>query len=266
MGRISNRFRALSRKGRKGLIAYITAGDPDLETTRNLVVEFERRGVAFMELGIPFSDPMADGTANQEAAERALKSGATPAGILEAVSEIRGRVKIPIIIFTYYNPILKYGLEAFAVDASAAGIDGILALDLPPEECRPYRQSMRKAGIDTIFLVAPTSTDIRIQAITRVSSGFVYCLSRTGVTGDRDAAIEIVKPLTSRVRRFTKLPIAVGFGIATPGQAGAVARYADAVVVGSAIVREIKRNIGKKDIVERVGDFVETLVKGLAPF
>ncbi|MDP8247838.1 MAG: tryptophan synthase subunit alpha [Candidatus Tritonobacter lacicola] len=263
MSRIRDRFNALSKEGRKGLIAYITAGDPDLETTMKLAVEFEKRGVSFLELGVPFSDPLADGKTNQEAAERALKSGTTLKGILKSVSGIRGTVTIPLIIFSYYNPIFKYGVEAFARDASEAGIDGALVLDLPPEECRPYKEAMRKSGLDTIFLVAPTSTAGRIQAITKVSGGFIYCLSRTGVTGEREAAMEVVKTLTTRVRGFTDLPLAVGFGIATPEQAAAVARYADAVVVGSAIVRAIKRNIGRGDLVERVGDFVETLVNGL---
>lgn len=264
MGRIRKRFRELSKAGRKGLVAYITAGDPDLRTTRDLVIELERRGASFLELGVPFSDPLADGAANQEAAERALRSGTTLSGILEAVAEVRPRVKIPLVLFTYFNPVLRYGVEKFSRDAAAAGVDGVLVLDLPPEECRSYRRAVRGAGIDTIFLVAPTSTDDRIQSLVKVSSGFIYCLSRMGVTGDSEAAIEVVRSLTSRVRSFTDLPLAVGFGISTPEQAVAVAAYADAVVVGSAIVRTIKKNIGRGEIVERVGDFVETLVNGLA--
>lgn len=263
MGRIGKRFKELAKAGRKGLVAYVTAGDPDLRTTRDLAVEIEKRGASFLELGVPFSDPLADGVANQEASERALKSGTTLSGVLGSVSEVRPSVEMPIILFTYFNPVFKYGIERFSRDAAAAGVDGLLILDLPPEEGRSPGRVVRKAGIDTIFLVAPTSTDARIQAVSKASSGFIYCLSRTGVTGEGDAALEVVRSLTSKVRRFTDLPLAVGFGVSTPEQTAAVARYADAVVVGSAIVRTIQKNLGRDDIVERVGDFVATLVDGL---
>ncbi len=226
---------------RKALIAYITAGDPAPECTPEFVAALERGGADLIELGVPFSDPIADGPVIQRGADRALKSGTTVAKVLQIAQKIREKSPIPLLLFTYLNPVLRYGLDALARDAKAAGIDGCLLTDLSVEEASPYVKVMRSAGLDTVFLAAPTSTPRRLKLVAEYSTGFVYLVSRTGVTGERASLSEAISPLVASMRSATKLPLAVGFGISTPEQAREVARLADGVVVGSAFVRLIEQ-------------------------
>jgi tryptophan synthase alpha chain len=226
---------------RKALIAYITAGDPTPDDTPKLVEALERGGADLIELGVPFSDPIADGPVIQRGADRALKSGTTVKKVLEMARCIREKSQIPLLLFTYLNPVLRYGLEKLARDAKAAGIDGCLLTDLSVEEAAPYAPVMRAAGLDTVFLAAPTSTAERLKLVAEYSTGFVYLVSRTGVTGERASLSQSIEPLVASMRAATKLPLAVGFGISTPEQAREVARVADGVVVGSAFVRLIEK-------------------------
>jgi len=221
------------------LIAYITAGDPTPERTPNIVAALDRGGADLIELGVPFSDPIADGPVIQAGAERALKAGTTLPKVLEMARVIRKTSEIPLLLFTYLNPAMRYGFEKLGRDAKAAGIDGCLLTDLSVEEAAPYVASMRAAGLDTVFLAAPTSTPERLKLVAQYSTGFVYLVSRTGVTGERTALSGSLEPLVRSTRAATNLPLAAGFGISTPEQAGAVAKIADGVVVGSAIVRLI---------------------------
>jgi tryptophan synthase alpha chain len=224
---------------RKALIAYLTAGDPAPARTPELVAALERGGADLIELGVPFSDPIADGPVIQRGAERALKAGTNLAGVLQIARTIRESSQIPLLLFTYLNPVMRYGVEKLARDAKDSGIDGCLLTDLSVEEAEPYVKAMRAAELDTVFLGAPTSTPDRLKLVAKYSTGFVYLVSRTGVTGERDSLSESVEPLVASMRRITTLPLAVGFGISTPEQAREVARVADAVVVGSAFVRLI---------------------------
>jgi tryptophan synthase alpha chain len=224
---------------RKALIAYLTAGDPTPARTPELVAALERGGADLIELGVPFSDPIADGPVIQRGAERALKAGTNLAAVLHIARTIRESSQIPLLLFTYLNPVMRYGVEKLARDAKDAGIDGCLLTDLSVEEGEPYVKAMRAADLDTVFLGAPTSTPDRLKLVAKYSTGFVYLVSRTGVTGERDSLSESVEPLVASMRRITTLPLAVGFGISTPEQAREVARIADAVVVGSAFVRLI---------------------------
>ena len=228
--------------GRKALIAYITAGDPTPERTPEYVAALERGGVDLIELGVPFSDPIADGPVIQRGAERALKAGTNVIKVLQMAQQIRLKSTIPLLLFTYLNPILRYGLDALARDAKAAGIDGCLLTDLSVEEASPYVRVMRAADLDTVFLAAPTSTPQRQKLVGEYSTGFVYLVSRTGVTGERSSVSDSIAPLVRSMRTVTKLPLAVGFGISTPEQAKSVAQLADGVVVGSAFVRIIEEN------------------------
>lgn len=237
MSRIQSLF-----NGRKALIAYITAGDPSPARTPELVAALERGGADLIELGVPFSDPIADGPVIQRGAERALEAGTNVGKVLEIAREIRKSSQIPLLLFTYLNPILRYGLEKLARDAKDAGIDGCLLTDLSVEEAEPYVSAMRAAGLDTVFLAAPTSTAERLKLVARYSTGFVYLVSRTGVTGERESVSTAVAPLVNSMRELTPLPLAVGFGISTPEQAREVSKIADAVVVGSAFVRLIEQN------------------------
>jgi tryptophan synthase alpha chain len=238
--RISNRFATLRAAGEMGIVAYITAGDPSLEATLEFVLALEEAGTDVIELGVPFSDPLADGPTIQRASERALKSGASLPKILELVNRIRKSSQIPLVLFSYYNPILQMGLEPFAAAASGAGVDGVLATDLSPEESVEYRRILAMHRLDTIFLCAPTSTDERLASIAECSSGFLYLVSRTGVTGAKDTLPDDLPVLLRRVRNFTKLPIAVGFGISLPGHVTLLGGLADAAVVGSCLVAEIE--------------------------
>lgn len=238
--RLERRFRELRDHNAKGLIIYLTAGDPSLEVTGDLLEAVEQGGADVIELGIPFSDPLADGPVIQRASERALRGGATLRKVLELLPRWRERLRAPIVLFTYFNPVLQYGLEAFARTASEAGADAALIVDLTPEEATGYMAAMRGHHLDTVFLASPTSTDERIERVAAASTGFLYLVSRTGVTGERQSLSAAVQPLVERTRRFTKLPLAVGFGISTPAQVREVQQLADAAVVGSAVVHAIE--------------------------
>ncbi len=238
--RISKRFAELRANGELGIVAYITAGDPSLDATLRFVLALAEAGADVIELGVPFSDPLADGPTIQRASERALKSGTTLAGVIELVRRIRQSSQVPLVLFSYYNPILQMGLEKFARAASEAGADGVLATDLTPEESADYRRILSAHRLDTIFLGAPTSTDERLAKIAAVSSGFLYLISRTGVTGAKDALPDDLPALIRRARAVTQLPIAVGFGISLPGHVSVLGGLADAAVVGSALVTEIE--------------------------
>ena len=239
--RIGRLFDALRPAGGKALIGYLTAGDPSLDHTPALVGALERGGVDLIELGVPFSDPIADGPVIQRASERALRAGASLRGVLEVTRQIRRRSQVPLVLFTYLNPVLRYGLEALAADAADAGIDGLLLTDLSVEEAGRYVETMRAHGLDTIFLAAPTSTESRLRLVAQYSTGFVYLVSRTGVTGERDSVASSVADLVRAMRGITPLPLAVGFGISRPEHVAEVGRVADAAVVGSAFVRVIER-------------------------
>ena len=240
MGRISRKFRALADVSELGLIAYITAGDPSLEASARIVRAAADAGADIIELGVPFSDPVADGPVIQRASERALRNGATLAGVLELVCNLRTYTDVPLVLFSYFNPILQMGLQKFAESAAEAGADGVLATDLTPEEADEYRTVMRAHGLDTIFLAAPTSTEQRLERIANASTGFLYLVSRTGVTGAREALPEGLPRLVRRIRNLTALPIAVGFGISLPSHVSVLGGIADAAVVGSALMAEVE--------------------------
>jgi len=244
---------------RPALVAYVTCGDPDLATTRNIVLAAIEAGADVIELGVPFSDPVADGPVIQRASERALKNGVSLAQVLTLAAQIREESQsVGLIVFSYLNPIVKMGVSKFCRIARAAGLDGALVTDLPVEEAGEYLREMRRNDLATIFLAAPTSPDARLKQIAQVSSGFVYAVSRTGVTGARKQMTEDAQQLVKRLRKFTKLPVAVGFGISTPGQFESVGQFADGVVIGSAIVEIIERNHGKE--AAAVAQFVKTVV------
>jgi tryptophan synthase alpha chain len=237
--RIQERFRTLRETGELGIVAYLTAGDPSLAATLEFVLALADAGADVIELGVPFSDPLADGPTIQRASERALKSGTTLAGVLDLVRSIRKASEVPLVLFSYFNPILQMGLEKFASTAEAAGADGVLATDLTPEEAEDYRRVLGAHHLDTIFLGAPTSTDERLAKIANCSSGFLYLISRTGVTGAKDALPDDLPTLVRRARAVTRLPLAVGFGISLPGHVSVLGGLADAAVVGSALVSEV---------------------------
>ena len=265
MSRIETQCDNLKQKRRKGFIPYITAGDPSLEATAQIILELERSGADIIELGVPFSDPMADGPVIQRASERALAKNVSLRDCLELVRRVRQQSEVPIVLFTYLNPILSIGLDRLGDELKSAGVDGVLATDLVPEEADEFRAALKSADIDLIFLVAPTSTDERIKLIAEASSGFVYAVSRTGVTGVSQSLSEAASILVQRVKRFTDLPVAVGFGISTPQQVNEVWQYADAAVVGSRIVAEIENNAGDPALVEKVGALTRWLVSGRSP-
>ncbi len=258
-GRIAQCFRALSAAGEMGLIAYITAGDPSLAATEKIVLAAAEAGADVIELGVPFSDPVADGPTIQRASDRALRSGTTLAGVIELVRSIRTHSQIPLVLFSYFNPILQMGLEKFAAAAAAAGADGVLATDLTPEEAVEYRATLQAHGLDTIFLAAPTSTDARLALIGAASSGFLYVISRTGVTGAREALPPELPALIRRARRFTSLPIAVGFGISLPTHVTVLGGIADAAVVGSALMAEVEKAASPDDAAAAVAERIRVL-------
>jgi tryptophan synthase alpha chain len=239
--RIALRFADLRRSGEMGLVAYITAGDPTLAASEKFVLALAEAGADVIELGVPFSDPVADGPVIQRASERALRAGTTLQGVLGLVNSLRAKTQVPLVLFSYYNPILQMGLEKFAAAAKNAGADGALITDITPEEAGEYRAAMAANGLDTDFLAAPTSTEERLSLISKSSSGFLYVISRTGVTGTKDQLADELPALARRVRRFTDLPIAIGFGISLPGHVSLLGGLADAAVVGSALVEEIER-------------------------
>jgi tryptophan synthase alpha chain len=255
-------FKSLRRKG-KGFIPFITAGDPDLDTTHKLLVALAKAGADVIELGIPFSDPMADGPVIQRASERALKNDFGIAEILNLIAECRKETDVPIILFTYFNPIIQYGLEKVTAEMKTSGADGILVTDLIPEEADEFARLTKAQGLSNIFLIAPTSTDERLQLVARHASGFVYAVSRTGVTGVQQSLSASVAPLVNRMRRYTDLPIAVGFGISTPAQVNEVWDVADAAVVGSAIVREIELGIQRGSSQQELVDSITRLALSL---
>ncbi|MBI3912349.1 MAG: tryptophan synthase subunit alpha [Armatimonadetes bacterium] len=239
MSRISDCFTELRAAGRTGLVIYICAGDPDLETTRRLVPALEAAGADLIELGVPFTDPLADGPSIQRATERALASGTTLPAILEMVAELRRETQVPLLLMTYYNPVFRYGMERTAAEARAAGVDGFLITDLPPEEAGEWQPIAADQGLETIFLLTPTSTPERIHLASRLASGFIYCVSRMGVTGARAALPPDLHDLLRRIRAGTDLPVAVGFGVSQPEHVRQIGKWADAAVVGSAVVNLI---------------------------
>lgn len=259
MSRIESVFERLKREGRRAFIPFITAGDPDLETTEAIMLALADAGADIIELGVPFSDPMADGPVIQRASERALIRQLGIRDILPLVDRFRKVRDVPIVLFTYYNPLLQLGAESMAAQLEAAGVDGLLITDLIPEEAAEYVERMRGAGIDTIFLVAPTSTDERIEMISGFASGFIYVVARTGVTGTRESLSLEVGSLVARVRERSALPIAVGFGISTPAHVEEVWQYSDGAVVGSRIVLEIEKYLGTDEIVPRVAALAREL-------
>lgn len=259
MGRIADSFTTLKREGKKGFIPFITAGDPDLATTEKLLVILAQSGATLIELGVPFTDPMADGPVIQRASERALKNNFGLQEILDLVARAREHIDIPIILFSYYNPLLQFGLKRLAEAAKDAGLDGVLVTDLSPEESGEFATELRARDLDMIFLVAPTSTDERLKLVAERASGFIYVVSRAGVTGTRETVSAEAEKLVNRLRKFSDLPVAVGFGISNAEQVADVHRYADAVVVGSAIVAEMERLGNSADLVERIGEFLTGL-------
>ena len=260
MSRISDTFAELKRAGRGGFIPFITAGDPDLATTELLLVELAKAGADIIELGVPFSDPVADGEVIQRASERALRNGVTVHDALTCARNVREHIEVPIILFSYFNPLLQFGGERLAIAANEAGIDGVLVTDLIPEEAESWTQTLLGQGLDLIFLVAPTTSDERLAHIAQQARGFIYAVSRAGVTGARDQMTRDAEALVKRVRAVSDLPVAVGFGISTLEQVRAVWRFADAAVVGSAIVREIENLRDSPDLVKRVGEFARSLM------
>ena len=264
MGRITEAFNRLHAEGRKGFIPFITAGDPDLATTEQLLIELSKAGATVIELGVPFSDPMADGPIIQRASERALKHGFGLQELLGVVSRARKSIDTPIILFSYFNPLLQFGVHRLARAARQSGIDGVLVTDLTPEESAAFASELRAHELDLIFLIAPTSTDERLELIARQASGFIYAVSRAGVTGTRENVSAEAEKLVKRIRKFSNLPVAVGFGISNRDQVVDVQRYADAAVVGSAIVLELERVGGESNVSGRIGEFVRKLLPATA--
>ena len=255
MTRIEEKFAQLKSDRRKAFIPYITAGDPSLDVTLELILALEKSSADVIELGVPFSDPIADGPVIQRATERALHSGVTLHKVLRLGSQVRRQSEIPLVLFSYFNPLLNYGLEKLAHDAIESGFDGVLATDLTVEESDTFVRTIRNAGLNTIFLVAPTSSPERMKKIAETSNGFLYAVSRTGVTGEQQDLASELKPFLKTLRAHTAAPIAVGFGISRPEHVCAVWQEADAAIVGSSIVKEIEQHIGKADLVERVAAF-----------
>jgi tryptophan synthase alpha chain len=260
MSRIREKFRELKCSGRGGFIPFITVGDPDLATNERLLIELAKAGANIIELGVPFSDPVADGEVIQRASERALRNGVTVRDVLRCASNVRRRIDVPIVLFSYFNPLLQFGPEPFAQAASQTGIDGVLVTDLIPEEAESWTQNLLRHRVDPIFLAAPTTSDKRLAQIAQHARGFVYAVSRAGVTGERDQMAHDSETLVQRIRSVSDLPVAVGFGISTAEQVRAVWRFADAAVVGSAIVKQIENLGHSPDLVENVGHFARSLV------
>jgi tryptophan synthase alpha chain len=257
--RITRTFVQLRQQGRRALIPFITAGDPDLNTTGALLIELAKAGADVIELGLPFSDPIADGPVIQRASMRALRNCVDVSKVLEVVGEVRQKIDVPIVLFSYFNPLLQFGVKRLAEGARRAGVDGVLVTDLGPEASREFSDELRKNGLDQIFLVAPTSTDERLRLIADSGSGFIYAVSRAGVTGQQSEVGSEAERLVMRVREVTDLPVAVGFGISNSDHVREVWRYADAAVVGSAVVAEIERLNGLPNLVSEVGNFVRLL-------
>jgi len=263
MNRIDERFARLRREGRKGFIVYVGAGDPTLDATHRLALGFDKIGVDVLELGVPFSDPLADGLVNQLAAQRGLESGTTPPKVLETIAAVRRESQIPIVLYIYYNLMHRHGLKRFVGDAAKSGVDGLLVLDLPPEESETYEKLMADAGLRVIYLVAPTTPDERIELIVKRGTGFIYYVSREGVTGMQQKISENISQMTAKIRAHTQLPIAVGFGISNPEQARLVGANCDAVVVGSAVVNQVAKHGKDAGLVDHVMNFVAPMIEAV---
>ncbi len=259
MSRIDDAFRAIRARTGPGLVTYVTAGDPGLDRTAEILVAIDRAGADVLEVGVPFSDPLADGPVIQRATERALAAGATLGGVLDMLSGVRSRLAAPVVIFSYANPILRMGLGPFVERARAAGVDGVLALDVPPEEAGDMRDHLTTAGLDTIFLLSPTTTRERIRRAARLGSGFLYGISRLGVTGARDTVAASAQDLAARVREATDMPLAIGFGVSHPDHVRAIGAYADAAVVGSGLVSVIEAHGHGPALLDEVERYVRWL-------
>ena len=262
-GRIKQHFDDLKQKGKKALVVYLTAGDPDLETSRLLIPSLQDAGVDILEIGVPFSDPTADGPIIQAASQRALRTGVNLSSILDMIESIRPVLRIPIVLFGYYNPIFSYGNKRFAIRAKKVGVDGILVVDLPPEESHELRQYTDHAGIDFISLIAPTTDNSRIQKIAKKATGFLYYISITGVTGTAKPVVSNIISDVARIRSATTLPLVIGFGISTPAQAADIASCADGIVIGSAFVDLLEKNIGNSNLIEIASYFTTEIKKAL---
>ncbi len=271
MTRLTERFASLKSRDERALICYVVAGDPSADETVEIVRALDEAGADAIELGVPFSDPLADGPSIQAASQRALDGGITVPGVFEILRRVREVSQIPVVLMTYFNPTLRYGVERFARDASSAGADGVIQTDLTPEEADPWLQAARSAGLDTVFLLAPTSTPDRIEVVSRISTGFVYCVSRTGVTGARDEVPVELTEFIGRVRSGVNalnrqdLPICVGFGISLPEHVKRIVAFADGVVVGSALVDLIARHARDGSLAEEVKEFTSTLKAATKP-
>ncbi len=259
MSRLADTFAALRREGRPGLVTYTTAGDPDLARSGEILEALARAGADVLEVGVPFSDPLADGPVIQRATERALAAGGSLRASLDLIASVRARVSTPIVVFSYANPIVRMGIDAFAERAAAVGVDGVLALDLPIEEADAFRNALSRVGVDTIFLLSPTTTDARIKKAAELGRGFLYGISRLGVTGARDTVATGAEAMVKRIRASTDLPLALGFGISRPEHVAEVGAYADAAVVGSALVALIAEASGSPDLIARVEEYVKSL-------
>ena len=257
--RISDTFARLRRDGRPGLVTFVTAGDPDLARSAAILKTLDRAGADVLEVGVPFSDPLADGPVIQRATERAIAAGSNLRAVLSMIERVRPAISAPIVVFSYANPLLRMGVDAFARAAADAGVDGVLALDLPIEEAGEFRETLASAGLDTIFLLSPTTTDARIRRAAELGRGFLYGISRLGVTGARDRVAAGAEALVRRIRAHTDLPVALGFGISRPEHVAEVGAYADAAVVGSALVSLIAEASASTDLLERVDGYVRWL-------
>ena len=259
MSRIEERFGGLRKSGKTGLVTYVTAGDPDLARSADIIKRLDQAGADVLEIGVPFSDPLADGPVIQRATERALASGTTLTNVLAMLKTLRPSISAPIVIFSYANPILRMGLDTFVTEARAAGVDGVLTLDMPPEEGDTFRAAFARAGIDTIFLLSPTTTVERIRRASELGSGFLYGISRLGVTGVRDTVDDSARELAARVKSETRLPLALGFGISRPEHVRSIGQWADAAVVGSALVNVIAEHGQKPALLDEVERYVRWL-------
>jgi len=262
MSRIDQTFKRLQGKGQTALIPFIVAGDPDLEATEALVLKLAESGADLIELGVPFSDPIADGTTIQAASQRALKKGVSIEGILSLARRLKG-ITPPLVLMTYFNPVFRYGLKHFAAGCKECGVDGVIVPDLPPEEAGPWIKEARELELDTIFLVAPTCPPERIRTVNKYSRGFIYYVSITGVTGIRGKLPDNLEQAINGIKEYTRKPVAVGFGISGPEQAKMISHYADGVIVGSAIVKIIEKNLNCSNLIDRVGNFISSLADAL---
>ena len=258
--RIKSTFEELKSRGEKALIAFITAGDPDVETTEKLVLEMEEKGADIIELGLPFSDPLADGPVIQKSSQRALKKGMNTSAFLEMISRLRQKTRVPLLVLTYYNLVFSYGEEKFITDAARAGIDGLVIPDLPLEESSSLQSLALQQGVDLIYLLTPTSTEERIRMTSERAQGFIYCVALTGVTGVRDNLSINAEDMVKRIKNYTPLPLALGFGISTPQQAGEAAAFCDGIIVGSGIVRMVEQ-LGESpgNLLREVGNYISSL-------